>query len=47
MKTSNMNDQLNHQTAKKVAKVLGLAADNPHRETLINRFLLSPVSLNS
>jgi len=39
--------QVNHQKAKKVAKVPGLAADNPHREALLNRNLLAPASLNS
>jgi hypothetical protein len=39
--------QENHQKAKKVAKVRELAADNPHREALINRHLLSTASLNS
>jgi len=49
MKILNLNDQLNDQKAKKVAKVPELLADNPHRETLIYRtpVLLSPVSLNS
>jgi hypothetical protein len=47
MKTNNLNDQLNHPKAKKVAKVPGLVADNPHREALINRNLLSTASLNS
>lgn len=44
--------KLNHQKTKKVAKVRGLAAENPHREALINRnllnrILLAPASLNS
>jgi hypothetical protein len=42
---------LNHQKVKKLAKVPKQAADNPHREALIQRYLievsLSSASLNS
>jgi len=38
---------LNHQKVKKLAKVPKQIADNPHRESLISRKLLSAASLNS
>lgn len=38
---------LNHQKNEKIAKVPRQLADNPHREALINRNLLSIASLNS
>ncbi len=43
MKTTNVN----HQKVKKLAKVPRQMADNPHREALINRNLLSAASLDS
>lgn len=38
---------LKDQKVKKLAKVPRQMADNPHREALINRNLLSIASLNS
>jgi hypothetical protein len=38
---------LKDQKVKKLAKVPRQMADNPHREALINRNLLSAASLNS
>lgn len=38
---------LKDQKVKKLAKVPRQMADNPHREALINRNLLSMASLNS
>jgi hypothetical protein len=38
---------LKDQKVKKLAKVPRQMADNPHREALINRNLLSTASLNS